>query len=53
MIGITGATGQLGQLTIKHLLTKKSADSLITLVRDPGKSQAMFADIVSRCPLPL
>ena len=31
MIGITGATGQLGQLTIKHLLTKKSADSLITL----------------------
>ena len=48
MIGITGATGQLGQLTIKHLLTKESADSLITLVRDPGKSQAMFADVASR-----
>lgn len=34
-IGITGATGQLGQLVIAELKTKLTIESLVTLVRNP------------------
>ena len=41
MIAITGATGQLGQLTIKHLLTKTDAQNIVGLARNPeSASQA-------------
>ncbi len=39
MIAVTGATGQLGQLVIKHLLTKTSADKIIALVRNVDKAR--------------
>ena len=38
MIAITGATGQLGQLVIQHLLNKTTADQIIALVRSPEKA---------------
>ena len=38
MIGITGATGQLGQLVMEGLLAKHPASSLVALVRDPAKA---------------
>lgn len=41
MIAITGANGQLGQLVIRHLLTKTLASNIIALVRNPEKAQAL------------
>lgn len=41
MIAVTGATGQLGQLVIKHLLTKTTADQIIALVRNIEKAQPL------------
>lgn len=41
MLAITGATGQLGQLVIKHLLTKVSANQIVALVRDIEKAQPL------------
>lgn len=35
MIAVTGANGQLGQLVIKHLLTKTDASNIAALVRNP------------------
>ena len=43
MIAITGANGQLGQLVIRHLLTKTPASNIIALVRNPEKAQALKA----------
>lgn len=39
-IGITGATGQLGQLVVEKLKAKVSSDHIVALVRNPQK----FAD---------
>lgn len=36
-IAITGASGQLGQLTLNHLETLCGRDSLLALARDPAK----------------
>lgn len=41
MIAITGATGQLGQLVIDHLLKTVSASQLVAIVRNPAKAQAL------------
>jgi NAD(P)H dehydrogenase (quinone) len=38
MLAITGATGHLGQATIKALLTKVPATDIIAVVRDPQKA---------------
>lgn len=38
MLAITGATGQLGRLTVKSLLGKLPADRLVALVRSPEKA---------------
>jgi NAD(P)H dehydrogenase (quinone) len=39
MIAITGATGQLGKLTIKHLLTKVDAKNIVAIARDMQKAK--------------
>lgn len=41
MIAITGATGQLGQRVIHHLLKTHPANTLVALVRNPAKAQAL------------
>jgi NAD(P)H dehydrogenase (quinone) len=38
MLAITGATGHLGQATIKALLTKVLATDIVAVVRDPQKA---------------
>ncbi|MGI4824469.1 MAG: SDR family oxidoreductase [Janthinobacterium lividum] len=38
MLAITGATGHLGQATIKALLTKVPATDIVAVVRDPQKA---------------
>ncbi len=48
MIGITGATGQLGQLTIKNLLNKIPADTIVSLVRSPEKAKQLNPGIEAR-----
>jgi NAD(P)H dehydrogenase (quinone) len=40
-IGITGATGQLGQLVVEQLKGKVSSDSVVALVRNPEKAKAL------------
>jgi uncharacterized protein YbjT (DUF2867 family) len=35
MLAITGATGQLGQATLRHLTAKSGAGQLVALVRNP------------------
>ncbi|WP_152363567.1 SDR family oxidoreductase [Microlunatus speluncae] len=37
-IGVTGATGQLGRLTIEALLRQHQPDELVAVVRDPAKA---------------
>lgn len=37
-IGITGATGQLGQLVVNSLKTKIASDKIVALVRNPEKA---------------
>lgn len=44
MYAITGASGQLGRLTIKALLNKVAPSEIVALVRDPAK----VADLASR-----
>lgn len=39
MIGVTGATGQLGRLVFESLLEKVPANQLVACVRDPAKAQ--------------
>ncbi len=41
MIAVTGATGQLGQLVIKHLLTKTKAEQIVAIVRNVEKAQLL------------
>jgi len=41
MIAVTGATGQLGQLVIKHLLNKVDANQIVALVRNVDKAQSL------------
>lgn len=41
-IAITGATGQLGQLVIQHLLQHTAAENIVALVRHPEKAQSLF-----------
>lgn len=41
MIAVTGATGQLGQLVIKHLLQKTTADKIVALARNLEKAEAL------------
>ena len=41
MIAVTGATGQLGQLVIKHLLQKTTVDNIVALARNTEKAQTL------------
>ncbi len=43
MYALTGASGHLGRLVLKHLLTQVSANQIIATTRDPQK----LADIAS------
>ena len=43
MIAVTGATGQLGQLVIKHLRQATPADNIIAVVRNPAKASDLKA----------
>ncbi|MFM2480296.1 SDR family oxidoreductase [Celerinatantimonas sp. YJH-8] len=43
MIAITGATGQLGQFVIKHLLKRTSAHNIVALARNVDKAAAFTA----------
>ncbi len=43
MLAITGATGQLGQATLRQLATKLPPDQLVAVVRDPQKATALSA----------
>ncbi|MFJ6087858.1 SDR family oxidoreductase [Streptomyces sp. NPDC092369] len=36
---VTGASGSLGKLTLRHLLDRRPASGLVGLVRDPAKAQ--------------
>lgn len=44
MITVTGAAGQLGRGTIRHLLDRKPADRLLAVTRDPSR----VADLAAR-----
>ncbi|WP_279594645.1 SDR family oxidoreductase [Vibrio natriegens] len=41
MIAVTGATGQLGQLVIKHLLNKVEPQQIVALVRNVEKAASL------------
>ncbi|MGF1759112.1 NAD(P)H-binding protein [Photobacterium sagamiensis] len=43
MIVVTGATGQLGRLVIKHLISKIDASEIIAAVRTPEKASDLSA----------
>lgn len=43
MIAVTGATGQLGQLVIKHLLKKTTPAQIVALVRNLEKAESLKA----------
>ncbi len=43
MIVVTGATGQLGRLVIKHLISKIGASEIIAAVRTPEKARDLSA----------
>ncbi len=43
MIGVTGASGQLGRLVIEELLGDVPADQVVALVRDPAKVSDLAA----------
>lgn len=43
MIAITGASGQLGQRVINHLLKKTAASDIIALVRNPDRADHLKA----------
>lgn len=43
MIAVTGATGQLGQLVIKHLLKKTTPGNIVALARDLEKAESLKA----------
>jgi NAD(P)H dehydrogenase (quinone) len=41
LIAVTGATGELGTLVIRHLLHTTPADRIVAVARDPGKASAL------------
>ncbi|MGK6316950.1 SDR family oxidoreductase [Neorhizobium sp. DT-125] len=41
---VTGATGNIGRLTLQHLLKRLPASNLVGLVRDPAKAAALAAE---------
>jgi NAD(P)H dehydrogenase (quinone) len=41
IIGVTGATGQLGRIVIRELLGKTAAGNIVALVRSPGKADGL------------
>ncbi len=41
MIAVTGATGQLGHLVIKHLLKRTVAEQIVALVRNVEKAESL------------
>lgn len=43
MIALTGATGQLGQLVVKHLLTRVAPSTVVAVVRDAAKAKDLAA----------
>lgn len=43
MIAVTGATGQLGQFVIKHLLKRTTADNIVALARNVEKAAEIKA----------
>ena len=43
-IGITGATGQLGQLVVEKLKEKVAADKIVALVRTPEKAAGLAVE---------
>lgn len=43
MIGVTGATGKLGQLVMQELLKRVEAKELVAIVRSPEKAQSFEA----------
>lgn len=47
MIAVTGATGQLGQFVIKHLLAGAEAQNIAAIVRNPEKAAALKAQGVN------
>ncbi len=42
-IAVTGATGQLGRLVLEELLSSQEPDSLVAVVRDAAKAEALAA----------
>lgn len=43
-IGITGATGQLGQLVVQNLKERNTGATIVALVRDPKKAADLGVD---------
>lgn len=41
---VTGASGNIGRMTLKHLLRRVSVDDLVGLARDPEKATDLAAD---------
>jgi len=46
-IGITGATGQLGQLVVEKLKAKTASENIVALVRTPEKAAALGVEAKS------
>ena len=46
-IGVTGATGQLGQLVVAQLKEKAGAENIVALVRTPSKAEGMGVEVRS------
>lgn len=46
-IGVTGATGQLGEIVVAELKKRVANDSIVALVRNPGKASKMGVDVRS------
>jgi NAD(P)H dehydrogenase (quinone) len=44
-IGITGATGQLGKLVVEQLIGQAGKESVVALVRTPGKAEELGVEI--------
>ena len=40
---VTGASGQIGRMTLQHLLRRRPATELVGLARDPGKASDLAA----------
>ncbi|WP_303919661.1 SDR family oxidoreductase [Draconibacterium sediminis] len=44
-IGVTGATGQLGQLVVEQLKQKTAAENIVALVRTPEKAAGLGVEV--------